>query len=107
MVNPVENQHVECVITLNFNRRWENGREKVEDSTQETKRERRRLVCWQMKQRIKETRKSKFTHLMKTEFFDIVAGILQGDILELYLFIIFTPPPLGQDMTQGQFLSGV
>ena len=71
-----------------------------------------------------------------TEYFDIVAGVLQGDTLATYLFIIcldyvlrtsidkirengfeltkkrsrryYLPtPPLGQDMTQGQFLSGV
>ena len=71
-----------------------------------------------------------------TEYFDIVAGVLQGDTLAPYLFIIcldyvlrtsidkikengfemtkkrsrryYLPtPPLGQDMTQGQFLSGV
>ena len=29
-------------------------------------------------------------------------------VLQVYVYIIFTqPPPLGQDMTQGQFLSGV
>ena len=71
-----------------------------------------------------------------TDYFDIVAGVLQGDTLAPYLFIIcldyvlwtlidkiiensfeltkkssrryYLPtPPLGQDMTQGQFLSGV
>ena len=71
-----------------------------------------------------------------TEYFDIVVGVLQGDTLAPYLFIIcldyvlrtsidkirengfeltkkrgrryYLPtPPLGQDMTQGQFLSGV
>ena len=71
-----------------------------------------------------------------TEYFDIVAGVLQGDTLAPYLFIIcldyvlrtsidkirengfeltkkrsrryYLPTlPLGQDMTQGQFLSGV
>ena len=70
------------------------------------------------------------------KYFDIVAGVLQGDTLAPYLFIIcldyvlrtsidkirengfeltkkrskryYLPtPPLGQDMTQGQFLSGV
>ena len=34
-----------------------------------------------------------------TEYFDIVTGVLQGTI--------YPTPPLGQDMTQGQFLSGV
>ena len=72
----------------------------------------------------------------ETDYFDIVAGVLQGDTLAPYLFIIcldyilrtsidkikengfklikersrryYLPtPPLGQDMTQGQFLSGV
>ena len=71
-----------------------------------------------------------------TDYFDIVAGVLQGDTLATYLFIIcldyvlrtsidkikengleltkkrsrryYLPTPLlGQDMTQGQFLSGV
>ena len=71
-----------------------------------------------------------------TEYIDIVAGVLRGDTLAPYLFIIcldyvlrtsidkirendfkltkkksrryYLPtPPLGQDMTQGQFLSGV
>ena len=71
-----------------------------------------------------------------TGYFDIVAGVLQEDTLAPYLFIIclhfvlwtsihkikengfkltketirryYLPtPPLGQDMTQGQFLSGV
>ena len=71
-----------------------------------------------------------------TDYFDIVAGVLLGDTLASYLFIIcldyvlrtsidkikengfkltkersrryYLPtPPLGQDMTQGQFLSGV
>ena len=71
-----------------------------------------------------------------TEYFNIVARVLQGDTLAPYLFIIcldyvlrtlinkikengfeltkkrsrryYLPtPPLGQDMTQGQFLSGV
>ena len=63
-----------------------------------------------------------------TEYFNIVAGVLQGDTLTPYLFFIcldyvlrtsidkirensrryYLPtPPLGQDMTQGQFLSGV
>ena len=71
-----------------------------------------------------------------TDYFDIVAGVLQGDTLATYLFIVcldyvlrtsldimkdngFTlakersgryylpTPPLGQDMTQGKFLSGV
>ena len=71
-----------------------------------------------------------------TEYFDIVAGVLQGDTPAPYLFITcldyvlrtsidkikensfeltkkrsrryYLPtPPLGQDMTQGQFLSGV
>ena len=35
------------------------------------------------------------------DFFDIVTRVLQGD--RYYL----PTPPLGQDMTQGQFLSGV
>ena len=44
-----------------------------------------------------------------TDYFDIVTEVLQGDILALFLFIIsYLPtPPLGQDMTQGQFLSEV
>ena len=71
-----------------------------------------------------------------TEYLDFVGGILQGDTLAPYLFIIYLDyvlrtstdkiwengfeltkkrsrryylptPPLGQDMTQGQFLSGV
>ena len=70
-----------------------------------------------------------------TEYFDIVAGVLQGDTLAPYFIICldyglrtsidkirengfelkkkrsrryYLPtPPLGQDMTQGQFLSGV
>ena len=71
-----------------------------------------------------------------TEYFDIVAEVLQGNTLVQYFFIIcldyvlrtsidkirengfeltkkrsrryYLPtPPLGQDMTQGQFLSGV
>ena len=55
-----------------------------------------------------------------TDFFDIIAGVLQKDTLTRYLFIIclryvlrtsiyhiYPTPPLGQDMTQGQFLSKV
>ena len=30
----------------------------------------------------------KFAHRMETDFFDIVAGVLQGDTLVLYMFII-------------------
>ena len=32
--------------------------------------------------------KSRFAHWMETDFFDIVAGILQGNTLPSYLFII-------------------
>ena len=68
-----------------------------------------------------------------TDYFDIIVGVLQEDPLALYFFIIYLDymlrasidlmkkswqrkeaedpiyptPPLGQDMTQGQFLSGV
>ena len=30
-----------------------------------------------------------FAHRMDTNFFDVVAGVLQGDTLALYLFITF------------------
>ena len=38
-----------------------------------------------------------------TDYFEVVVGVLQGDTLAPNLLIIFTNPPLGQDMTQGQF----
>ena len=36
-----------------------------------------------------------------------IVGYLMPNLVYIYKIYIFTNPPLGQDMTQGQFLSGV
>ena len=55
-----------------------------------------------------KNRKAIFRSLDRdTVFFEIVAGVLQGDASAPYLYIIsyhiYPTPPLGQDMTKGQF----